>query len=159
MNIEELKSILTGKTVVVGVGNEQRGDDGVGPLVARLLRRFGLGRVINSGPSPENETWRIRELMPDNVLFIDAVDFGGLPGDFAVLTASDLRAQGYDTHRMPLKLTMEYLESELRCKCFALAIQPRVVSQGTPMSNEVRRSAFSVARMLRENILALQRLG
>lgn len=154
MLIEEIASKLAGKVIVVGVGDAKRGDDGAGPLVVRLLEDGGVECAIDSGASPELDTWRLRELTPDSILFVDAVDFGGAPGDAALLRSSDLRKTGFDTHRAPLKLTMEYLERELNCECFLLAIQPRDVKHGAAMCDEVRRSAANLAEVLRQGVFA-----
>ncbi len=147
---KELASKLSGRLMVVGVGDSGRGDDGVGPLVAQMLTHRGLEDVIDSGAVPELDTWRLRERRPDKVLFVDAVDFGGRPGEVTLLAAADLRQTGYDTHRMPLKLTMEYLEQDLGCKCYVLAIQPKDVRQGAPMCSEVKSSATNSAEILVE---------
>jgi len=149
---EELASKLSGRVTVVGVGDVRRGDDCAGPLVIQLLAEAGIERVIDSGASPELDTWKLREMAPDTVLFVDAVDFGGAPGDAALLSPSDLRASGFDTHRAPLRLTMDYLERELQCKCFVLAIQPKDVRHGAPMCVEVKRSAEYLAGVLRSII-------
>jgi hydrogenase maturation protease len=151
---EELRGALRGRVAVVGVGDAQRGDDAAGPAVAGMLAEAGVENVIDSGASPEIETWRIREIAPDTVLFIDAVDFGGAPGDVGILAPGDLRSTGFDTHRAPLKLTMEYLERELGCVCRLLAIQPRDVRQGSPLCEEVRQSAVNLAEMLAEHLRA-----
>ena len=135
--------------IVVGVGDERRGDDGAGPLIAGLVAEAGVWNVIDAGNCPEVETWRIREAAPDTVLFVDAVDFGGAPGDAALLEPNDLRSQGFDTHRAPLRLTMLYLESELGCKCALLAIQPRDVRDGAPMCEEVKSTCVRLAEGLR----------
>ena len=153
MLIEEIASKLAGKVIVVGVGDATRGDDGAGPLVVRLLEDGGVECAIDSGASPELDTWRLRELAPDSVLFVDAVDFDGAPGDAALLEPTDLRKTGFDTHRAPLKLTMEYLERDLKCRCFLLAIQPKDVKYGASMCDEVRRSAANLAEVLTSSIL------
>ena len=145
---ERLAGVLTGRVVVVGVGDERRGDDGAGPMIAGLLSGAGVESVIDSGPSPEVDTWRIRELVPDVVLFADAVDLGGSPGDAALLEPSELRRSGFDTHRAPLRLTMQYLESELKARCYLLAVQPADVRTGSPMCAEVKRTAANLAEML-----------
>lgn len=145
---DELKEKLTGRVVIVGVGDERKGDDGAGPFVARLLAEAGVSNVIDAGNCPEVETWRIREAAPDTVLFVDVVDVGGTPGDAAVLEAGDLRSQGFDTHRAPLRLTMHYLESELGCKCLLLAIQPRDIREGAPMCAEVKLTCESLAEQI-----------
>jgi len=151
---EDLSARLSGRVTVIGVGNADHGDDGVGPMIAGILAAAGLENVIDSGASPELDTWRIRELSPDSVLFVDAVDFGGLPGEAALLEPTDLRAAGFDTHRAPLKLTMEYLERELGCRCLLLAIQPEDARQGAAMCEEVRRTGEALAGMLRSVLTA-----
>lgn len=145
---EELKSRLRGRVVVIGVGRETCGDDAAGVVVARLLAERGVQDVIEAGASPEIETWRIRELKPDTVVFVDAVDFGGRAGDIAILQTDQLGDKGFDTHRAPLSLTMRYLESELRCGCFLIGIQPLRVAEGASLSEDVDRSSRQLAEML-----------
>jgi Ni,Fe-hydrogenase maturation factor len=82
------------------------------------------------------------------------VDFGGSAGDAALLESSDLRGDGFDTHRAPLRLTMEYLERELGCKCLVLAIQPKDVRQRAPICDEVRSSCENITRMIMEFTLS-----
>ena len=147
---DDLRSKLSGHVVFVGVGDRNRGDDGVGPAVAGLLADAGAGNVIDAGSSPELETWRIRETAPESVLFVDAADFGGSPGDVALLEASELRSSGFDTHRAPLRLTMQYLEAELGCKCYLLAIQPGDVRPGSAMCENVSKTAARIAAILVE---------
>lgn len=145
---DELASRLSGIVLVIGVGADDHGDDGVGPFAARLLETAGFEHVIESGASPECDTWKIREIGPDTVLFVDAVDFGGKPGNLALLETGDLRSSGFDTHRAPLKMTMEYLERELSCNCFVLAVQPKDVRQGAAMCDEVISAAGYIEEML-----------
>ena len=150
---EDLASKLAGRTVVVGVGDAHKADDGAGPKMVEALADAGFLGVVDSGTTPELETWRIREMEPDSVLFVDAVDFGGEPGDVVVLKANDLRESGFDTHRAPLRLTMRYIELELGAACHLLAVQPKSVQHGLPMCAEVRRSVEDLARLLVEELL------
>lgn len=144
----ELQEKLHGRVVIVGVGNESRGDDAAGPRVARLLMDGGLDTVVDSGTSPELDTWKIREFAPDTVLFVDAVDFGGSPGDTALVERTSLNAVGFDTHRAPLRLTMQYLEESMRCKCYLLSIQPACIREGATMCREVDRAVKLAAEAL-----------
>lgn len=57
-------------TVVIGVGNEYRRDDGVGPAVARALAELGVHAEISDGdPVRLMELWEGVEL----VVIVDAV--------------------------------------------------------------------------------------
>lgn len=134
----------------MGVGDSRRGDDGAGPAVAQLLSEADMAGVFDCGPSPELETWRVREYAPETIIFVDAVDFGGKPGEVTFLESGQLRSEGYETHHAPLRLTMQYLESELGAKCYLIGIQPADVRFGARMCDEVARTVDTVALMLRE---------
>ncbi|MCI4325058.1 MAG: hydrogenase maturation protease [Thermoplasmata archaeon] len=70
----------TERTLVVGIGNEHRGDDAAGLLVVRRVRPLlgGVGRVVEAtGAGTELiDLWEGREL----VVAVDAVRSGGAPG-------------------------------------------------------------------------------
>jgi len=84
------------RTLVVGVGNEDRGDDGLGPLAARLLADTFAPRVeghagarARGGPAHDVEvvTWSGDPMGLldrwdgfDRLVLIDAVVAGGEPG-------------------------------------------------------------------------------
>ncbi|EME55073.1 hydrogenase maturation protease [Amycolatopsis decaplanina] len=56
--------------LVIGVGNEFRRDDGVGPAVARAVARHGVQATISDGDTVRlMETWEGAEL----VIIVDAV--------------------------------------------------------------------------------------
>ena len=75
-------------TVVIGVGNEFRGDDGVGRIVARRLAdRNPEGIVIHES---SGEALSLMELWGDasRVILVDAAEAGGRPGTVSRLDAS-----------------------------------------------------------------------
>jgi hydrogenase 3 maturation protease len=152
--LEELISKLVGRVAVIGIGAAGHGDDGVGPALVDLLARAGVRNVVDAGVTPEHETWKVREIDPDAVLFVDAVDVGAKPGDAALLRPAELRHEGFDTHRTPLRLTMQYLEGELNCTCYLLAVQPGSARDGAAMSDDVRSSVEILARMLANRLQA-----
>ncbi len=152
--VEALGLNLVGRVAVVGVGDSGHGDDGAGPMLARILAEAAIEHVIDGGSAPELETWRLRDIQPETVLFVDAVDFGAAPGDAALLVSEKLRSGGFDTHKAPLKLTMEYIHQEFAAACFLLAIQPRNVRPGASMCEEVRRTVENLARLLCEQLVS-----
>ncbi|GAA2208054.1 hydrogenase maturation protease [Nonomuraea monospora] len=65
------------RTVVIGLGNDYRGDDGAGLATARLLRELGVPVVENGGdPAELMEAWTGAEV----AVVIDAACSGEPPG-------------------------------------------------------------------------------
>lgn len=68
------------RLAILGIGNELRGDDGLGVVATRRLK-LALGKlahvdIIVAGNCPENFTGRVGRLSPSHILLIDAVDWG-----------------------------------------------------------------------------------
>lgn len=77
---------------VIGVGNEYRGDDGVGPAVVRRLLDWGLPpgfcvRSHNGEAMSLLASWEDS----DTIIVIDAVDYGALPGTIVRLKGEEVR--------------------------------------------------------------------
>ena len=52
---EQLNKLRDSATVIVGIGNTLKGDDGAGPLVCQQLRRAKVcAGLIDAGTVPEN---------------------------------------------------------------------------------------------------------
>lgn len=66
--------------VIIGMGNEFQGDDGIGPFVVRELRARDLPEDVVSFQCREGlallELWRHKEL----AILVDAANSGALPG-------------------------------------------------------------------------------
>jgi hydrogenase maturation protease len=90
---------LSGDTLVIGLGNPLRGDDGIGMRVARLLAEQALPEgveVVQGGTCGLElvnwmEGWR-------RVLIIDAAEVGEVPGGFARFTLAEGHLLGDDRH-------------------------------------------------------------
>ncbi|MEM2282078.1 MAG: hydrogenase 3 maturation endopeptidase HyCI [Candidatus Hadarchaeales archaeon] len=136
------------KVAVLGIGNEFRGDDAAGLLVARKLAPLSGERVLvlEGGCSPENFTGALRRFSPSLVLMIDCLDFGGKPGGIHLLDASKIRGSTFSTHNPSLALLAEYLKRELGTKVLLIGIQPKQLS-GAP-SGEVLHAVDKVASLL-----------
>ena len=146
-----------GRVVVLGVGNPMRGDDGVGPAVVAKCRELcghSEGRLvlIDAGESPEAHLDEVRGLGPDVVVIVDAVDFGGRPGEvalFDLVRDGSSRAMSLpSTHRLPLGLLASYIRKETGAEVVLVGVQPRSIEFGEGMSEEAGRAAEAVARAL-----------
>lgn len=137
MNLEDL---VTGRALIIGIGNRQRGDDGVGPVLVDRLKKEGFQNVLDAGSVPENYTKFIIEYSPDTIILIDALAFGGKPGEFKVITTHTLDEFGFSTHNASLKLLITYISQFISVNFFLLGIQPATIDFKDSLSQELEQT-------------------
>lgn len=145
----------SGRTALVGVGHELRGDDAVGLFVARALSSCECASllVLEAGSAPENFTGSLRDYAPDLVLFVDAVYSGGAPGSVHVLRCEQIAHTGGSTHTLSLHLLAAYLEAELGCEVWLLGIEAGQDRLGSSdLSPAVRRAERRLVRAVRAGL-------
>ncbi len=135
---EDFKSRLKGKVIVLGIGNTLRSDDGAGSILASRMKDKVSFTVFDAGMSPENYLEKIIQEKPDTVVIIDAVDFGGKPGEFKILESSDIKTVNlFATHNASISLTINYLQNNLKVDIIILIIQPKSIALRDKLSQEV----------------------
>jgi len=142
---------LNGRVVIVGLGDRLKGDDGAGCEVAeRLLKAKHEDRikVINAENAIENYLGVIKKFRPDTVVFIDAVDFGGIPGEVRVIKPGELRETTVSTHTFSLPVIIQQLQSETGAVCKILGIQPKTTAFSEKPSPEVEKTVSLLAETL-----------
>lgn len=99
------------------IGNEFRGDDGVGVEAGRQFeKRAAAGELQNEwqvffgGETPENEFGAIREFAPQLVIVCDAVG-GFKAGEVEFLDLQDERSYIFSTHNIPSPILLSYIRS------------------------------------------------
>lgn len=138
MVLKQLKTRLKGKVAIVGIGNTLRQDDGIGSVLANRLKGKVPYAVFDAGTSPENYLGKITSEKTEVVLLIDAVDFGGEPGEFRLIEGDGLEAANmYFTHNASLSLVINYLKSSLQADIIILIVQPKSIAFGKAMSREL----------------------
>jgi hydrogenase maturation protease len=147
---KDLAMLLTGRTCVVGVGNCDLGDDGVGVEIAERLAERGIPAVMVAGPDPERFMGRLTDGEWDHVLFVDAVGFGGEPGAVIVMDAADVggRFPQVSTHKISLGTLAGLVEREGAARVSLLGIQPQTLESGAGLSTAVRDSAEALVAIL-----------
>ena len=135
---------------VVGIGNELRGDDAAGVLVAEELKESRRKKIlaINGGPAPENFTGEIIRAKPTHVVFVDATWMELPPGEIRVVAPEAIDNASFSTHTLPVNVLISYLVQSIGCKVLTIGIQPLQTEFAAPMTREVKRAALDVARML-----------
>ncbi|HEY8414340.1 MAG TPA: hydrogenase maturation peptidase HycI [Thermaerobacter sp.] len=147
------------KGLVITVGNELMGDDGAGPLLARLLEERGVPgwEVLDGGAMPENVVHQVRVIRPDVAVVVDACEMNLEAGSVRLVSAGDIGSDFFlTTHRLPLVFFLAALR-QIVPEVYFIGIQPRQVAFGAPISPEVRRAVELVRRWLGEGHLDFPR--
>jgi hydrogenase maturation protease len=142
------------RAIVVGIGNELRGDDDAGLAVARMMKReppTGVAILeLNS------DVTSLIDHLPgfDVAMIIDATQSGSLPGtihrfDASTVPLPDARSTR-STHGMTVGSVLELarIQQQLPKKVLVYGIEGRQFSQGSSLTPEVERAVRIVCQMI-----------
>jgi len=154
---EKLASNLKGakKVAILGVGSDLRGDDAAGLLVSSLLAKSLKSpkvKVFLGDTAPENLTGEVRKFKPTHLIIIDCADFELKAGAVMIFKPGDIAGITFSTHRLPLKLIADYMESAIKCKTVIIGIQPKGMKFDSQVSVAIKNSVKVLAAELKEAI-------
>lgn len=149
-----LTNLLTSKefshTLIITVGNCFRADDGVGPYIASCLKQSSKLSVIDAGYTPENIIDDVVKLSAQRIIFIDAADFNGTPGELRLINAEDIPQSSLSTHSMPLPVISRILYEDTKAKIYFIGIQPKSVEHKEGLSGEVKIAADALIKHINQ---------
>lgn len=131
MNLEDR---IKGQTLIVGVGNTFRGDDGLGPFLVQELEGKVKADLLDAGEVPESYLGRIIDSQPDTIIVVDAVQMQERPGTLAVIEIDELSKVSWSTHRLSLALFMKYVKEHTGSNVFLVGVQPAATELGQKMT-------------------------
>ena len=147
-----LAALLERRWLLVGVGNDLRGDDAFGPLLARRLAHAGLP-ALDAGPAPENLTGRIAAAAPEVLLLADAADWGGVVGALRLVRPGELAGGSASTHDPGLGLLLTYLEHSIpSLDAWTLAVQAGSLNLGEPAGPEILAAVETLGSVFGRNV-------
>ncbi|MCS7249306.1 MAG: hydrogenase maturation protease [candidate division WOR-3 bacterium] len=126
--------------LVVGVGNRDRGDDGIGSLIAERLIKEGFENVLDCERTLENYLFKIIEKKPKKIFFIDACDFGGKIGEIKVFRKEEwqnFKRFALSTHTLPLPVLFSLIEKLTNSEIYLLGIQVKDTGFSHSLSKEL----------------------
>ena len=138
------------RVVVLGVGNTLKGDDAAGPAVCERLSGRVSPRVIDAGPTPENYIGPVLEAAPDILLIVDAVDFGGCPGEMRLCTPEEIRTPAFCTHALSLNLAIDLIRHERTLRVYLIGIQADGMRLGDGLSPAASSAVETLASVFIE---------
>lgn len=107
-------------------------------------------RCIDGGAAPENYLEQVVSASPDTVLVVDAVEFGGKPGEVRALDPEELSQNGLSTHTLSLRVVSDYLRARGNARILIVGIQPQSCEIGTEMSPQVSEAVEELGQKLRK---------
>jgi hydrogenase 3 maturation protease len=132
---------VKGRVVILGIGNEARGDDGFGPFMVESLRGRVKAALFSCGTSLENYYNPIVKAKPDVIIIFDAVEFNGPFGEIGIFGKDDIVKAGFSTHTISPKFFMEFLERSVHADIMMVGVKPRSTEFGEGLSVEVKDAA------------------
>ena len=151
----QLKDFLNDfeKLIILGVGNELKSDDGVGPFIIKNLMAEDIESdrllLIDAETVPENFTGKIRKENPSHVIIVDACLMGCKPGDIRIVDKDDFTNIGISTHSMSLSYFVKYLERDTDFKIIFVGIEPETMDWGANPTENVEKAAFDFIKIIK----------
>ena len=150
-SISEQISKLTGsKTLIVGIGNTLKADDGAGPLVCQKLTDKTSAELLDAATVPENYIQPIIKKAPQTLLVIDAIDFGDSPGSIKIFKPQQLNSIVISTHTLSPHLFVDMIRRDLDVDIYFIGIQPAQTQLGQPVSPPVAQAIQQLTDLLDE---------
>jgi len=148
---EQLNKLRGSDTVIVGIGHLLKGDDGAGPLVCQQLRRTKVcAELIDAGCVPENYIQPIIKKAPQNLLIIDAIDFGASAGTVNIFKPEQLSSLVISTHALSPHLFVDMICRTMKVDVYFVGIQPAQMQLGQSVSAQVSKAVRWLVRTLTE---------
>lgn len=140
------------KIAILGIGNEIKGDDGLGPSIAKKLSKLFQDNenivVYDGGTVPENYTGSIRKVNPTHIILVDAVEMKKKPGYIRVVQKEEIANYNISTHAMPISFLIKFMETTIGGKIILIGVQPKSMELDEGISKEVETSINTVVNAL-----------
>lgn len=134
------------KLIILGVGNELKCDDGVGPYIIKKLKEENIEDkdkllFIDAQTVPENFTGKIRKENPSHLIIVDACLMDCEPGDIRIVDKGDFANIGISTHSMSLSFFVKYLERDTDFRIIFVGIEPESMDYQDMPTQKVENAA------------------
>jgi hydrogenase 3 maturation protease len=139
------------RVVVIGMGNELRGDDAVGLEIVRLLKTHQNQRLTayEGHMTPEVFIAPACSLKPSHLLIVDAAELKQEPGSWRLLSRDEIQTGLFTTHYLPATAVADELSRRCSTKVAFLGVQPKSREITFSRSIECKKAAQDIATLLR----------
>ncbi len=150
-----IESAKKGKLIIFCVGNDLRGDDGIGQMIYQRLRAQFRNNILlyNVGGSLENFLPVLSKKSVTHCLIIDAIEFGDneVPaGAIGFFKPSDLKNNQvtFSTHFIPMRIIVDHMKKESGAVIRILGVQPKTIDFDAEMSYEALNAIEKIITFL-----------
>jgi len=137
--------------MLLGIGNELNGDDGVGNYVAKRFRKKGW-QAIDCSTVPENYIGTVRKALPELLVIVDAACMNLPSGSTRRLKKRHMGSAFMSTHALPLKEFISEIEKYAK-EVVLIGIQPEQTERPDELSEKVKDAADKVMEIIKRNKL------
>ncbi len=141
-------------TVIIGIGNERRRDDGVGIAVARLLAAGELPPAVRTEEAREGFDLAAELEGAARAIIIAAAKLGAPPGSIHVLSPADAEARA---DYVSLLGEMPLIDAlglggliDVRPEALVVGVEPAEIAPGHTLTREVRPAVATAAQVALE---------
>ena len=146
---------------IIGVGNPLRKDDGVGIVLLKILKKEAelfpdSVSFVDGGTGGMNVLYDCNKF--DIVLFLDAVDFKGLPGETRFFSIDDIKSNkkvsSVSTHHEDLFQILRIGQELDECpdKVFVFGVQPANIGFGEGLTGQINEKINDMIHLLKKHI-------
>jgi coenzyme F420 hydrogenase subunit delta len=157
IDIDSLPAFCRARVLILGVGNILFGDDGFGPAVVEsLLCDYAIPDDIyvmdvGTGVRKLLFTLILGDILPGEIVIVDAVDWGHLIGEVKSISVSELpvtKIDDFSLHQVPTSNVLRELQDQCQVKvnvvvCDVGELPQRIDPGLSPMTEQAVRTASS----------------
>jgi hydrogenase 3 maturation protease len=147
------------RVAVIGVGSDLRGDDIAGIIATQQTEKTVKQRMLPlrvkffiGATAPENLTGEIKKFQPSHLIIIDSVHSNVPPGRITIMDSVEIEDVSFFTHKLPIKLMIDYLLQFCNCRVIIIGIQPKDIAIGRPVSKEIGRAVKKLSGAIAKSL-------
>jgi len=145
--------MVKNNTLILGVGNTYRKDDGVGPAIIALLQNNKRSGVDYLDGGVDGLALIDIISLYSKVIIIDAVDMKTPPGTVKLFSPSDVRLQiksdALSTHGFGLAEVIKLIEQlDVKTLLQIIGIQPQDISFGEGLSEVIEKQVQRIIKLV-----------
>jgi hydrogenase maturation protease len=146
------------KTIIIGVGNPFRGDDGIGSAIIKILRTENSQNFVLVDGGTDGLALLDQLAEYEKAIIIDAVQMLEIPGIVKSFTPAEakikIKSDVLSTHGFGLAEMLKLAdELNIKTKITIIGIQPKNIDFGEGLSDEIKTQIPQILKLIKQRDL------